>query len=136
MGWFGKKTRDTGDGGGPGPDFSAVDSREKVQALVDRGELVPMLLLPEAFGGEAIPPNILHVPPFAADLKASTDANVIAPLAASGKLSRYKVEPEYEGNSFVPIAVRLIAWDPGSFNFTVAIWGKALEQKAEGARVN
>lgn len=133
MGWFGKKK---GEGGGTGPDYSAVDSREKVQVLVDKGDLVPLLLLPEAFGGQPIAPNTIHVPAFAADIKASTDMNVIAPMAAAGKLSRYTAEPEYEGNSFVPVSIRLKAWDPGDFNFTVAIWGKALGSEVERQTVN
>ena len=131
MGWFGKKKSE-----GKGPDYSAVDSREKVQALVDSGDLVPMLLLPEAFGGQPIAPNTIHVPAFAADIKASTDMNVIAPMAAAGKLSRYSAEPEYEGSSFVPVSIRLKAWDPGDFNFTVTIWGKALNEQAARQTVN
>lgn len=109
-----------------GPDYLAVDSREKALALVARGELVAMLLLPEAFGGEVRTENTVYVPPFVAELKSEADRNIILPLAAEGKISRYRAEPEYAGRSVVPIAVRLVGFDPANFTYDIAIWGDAL----------
>ena len=115
----------------PGTDYSLVDSLEKVQRLADRGELVALLLLPEAFGGEARRENTVYVPPFVAELKASADENVILPLAAEGKVTKYRADPEYAGKSFVPIALKLFAYDPSDFTYDIAIWGEALG-RAEG----
>jgi hypothetical protein len=103
-----------------------LDSNDKVQGLVARGELVPVLLLPEIFGGQAEPANTVYVPPFAAELKREADQNIIAPLAAEGKIKSYIAEPEYSGRSFVPIAIQLIASDPADFTYDIAIWGEAL----------
>lgn len=119
MSWFRKKTP-------TGPDFSAVDTREKALALAERGELIELLLLPEEFGGQAVLPNIVHVPAFVVDLKRSTDMNVIMPLAREGKITRYSAEPSYAGSSFVPVAIRIVAHDPGQFTSTIRIWGEGL----------
>lgn len=120
MGWFRKDPP-------AGPDFSEIDSREKAEALVVRGELTPMLLLPEMFGGEPVPHNIAFVPPFAAQLKHSADVDIVRPLAEEGKISRYNVEPRYVGSSFVPVVLKLVAHDPGKFVQTIRIWGEGLK---------
>lgn len=116
-----------------GPDYAGVDSPEKVQALVARGELVAMLLLPEAFGGENRPENLVHVPPFVVHLKSETDQNLIVPLANDGKITRYRAEPQYVGRSRVPIAIRLVGYDPANFTYDIAIWGEALTRGTGGA---
>ncbi len=121
MAWFWEKKKV-----GKGPDYAHIDSAEKAQQLVSRGELVTILLMPEAFGGEAFPANIVYVPPFAAHVKTSTDENIIRPLAEEGKIKRYSAKAEYSGKSFVPIALKLVASDPGSFTYDIAIWGEAL----------
>jgi hypothetical protein len=120
FGWF-KKSKS-------GPDFSGIDSREKAEALVQKGELKKLLLLPSEFGGEDVPPNVVYVPAFAVELKASTDQNVILPLAQEGKVTRYNATPEYEGKSFIPAAINIVASEPGSFTYRLAIWGKALSE--------
>lgn len=123
MSWFGKK-RDKP----AGPDYSNIISLEAAQKLAERGELVPLLLLPEQFGGTGVQENIVYVPSFAAELKNSTDQNVVAPLANEGKITRYLAEPEYFGASFIPIAIKLTAWDPANFTYEMAIWGEALDR--------
>jgi hypothetical protein len=112
-----------------GPDFSAVDSREQAQRLVERGELVPLMLLSERFGGNPTAENIVFVPPFAAEMKAETDETIVMPLVADGKVTRYRAEPEYSGRSFVPIAIKIVASDPADFTCDLAIWGDALSRE-------
>jgi hypothetical protein len=109
-----------------GPDFSRIDSQAKAAALYRKGDLEKVLLLPEEFGGRDVPDNVLYVPVGVADVKAGIDANVIRPLIEAGKVSQYKVEPEYQGDSFVPIALKITAWEPGKFTTTINIWGDAL----------
>lgn len=121
FGWFKKKTAPSN-----GPDFSRIDSREKAEALFRRGQLEKLHVMPLEFGGEDIPINILYVPLGVAAIKSGIDNNVIAPLAAEGKVSNYKATPEYQGNSFIPIALKIVASDPGQFSTTIAIWGEAL----------
>ncbi len=89
-----------------------------------------MLLLPQEFGGDRRAENTVYVPPFAAELKSSTDNNIIFPLVSEGQITRYRAEPEYAGRSLVPIAVRLLASDPASFSYDLAIWGEALDRTA------
>ena len=124
FGWFKKKphSRD-------GPDFSTVDSRAKAEALFARGQLEKLLLMPLEFGGEDIPENTLYVPVGLASVKEEIDRNVIGPLVAEGKLSRYSATPEYQGKSFIPISVSIEASDPGDFSTTISIWGAALRRK-------
>ena len=109
-----------------GPDFSDVDSPAKAEKLFRRGELEKLLLLPAVFGGEDGPDNTLYVPVGVAGVKEGLDNNIIAPLAAEGKVSQYKAEPEYQGDSLIPIALKITASDPEEFVTTINIWGDAL----------
>jgi hypothetical protein len=83
--------------------------------------------MPAMFGGSDIEVNVVYVPAFAAELKDRTDRNVILPLAQEGKFRHYSARPEYEGTSFVPVAIRLEATDPGSFSWYLTIWGDAVQ---------
>src|SRR4029079_5169992 len=115
-----------------GPDFSAINSLAKAEELFRRGDLEKLFLMPLEFGGTDEPDNTLYVPVGVAAIKAGIDNNIIGPLVAEGKVSRYKAEPEYQGNSFIPIALTITAWEPGEFSSTINIWGEALgrEQNA------
>jgi hypothetical protein len=115
-----------GGGGGSGPDFSHVDSREKAEQLVIRGELARLHLLPPEFGGTDDPRNLVYVPPFVVELKQQTDANVIAPLVREGRVRSYAATPQYEGSSFVPASIEITASDPGDFATSLRIWGPGL----------
>ncbi|MGC3970162.1 MAG: hypothetical protein QM775_23390 [Pirellulales bacterium] len=114
-----------------GPDFSDIDSREKVEALFRRGDLEKLFLMPLAFGGEDIPANTLYVPVGLADVKARIDNNVIGPLAAEGRITKYTATPEYQGKSFIPIAIKIVAADPGEFVHELNIWGDALTRHVQ-----
>lgn len=123
FGWFKKKSSPQN-----GPDFSGINSREKAEAMVRRGELEKLLLMPLEFGGADIPANIVYVPVGLADVKAGIDTNIVGPLAADGKITQYSATPEYHGKSFIPIAIKIVASDPGKFTTTINIWGKALSR--------
>jgi len=122
FGWLKKKPN--------GPDFSGVDSREKAEALFQQGILQKAYLMPLEFGGQDSPLNCVFVPQFAAQLKAQNDTNIILPLAQDGKIKHYDAKPEYQGNSFVPIALRVTASDPGHFTYDIKIWGAALDRES------
>jgi hypothetical protein len=109
-----------------GPDFSSVDTQEKAIALYRQGELEKLFLMPLEFGGEDGPNNTLYVPLGLADVKAGIDNNVIGPMVEAGRVTQYRTDPEYQGESFVPIAIKITAWDPGEFTTTINIWGDAL----------
>jgi hypothetical protein len=82
--------------------------------------------MPLEFGGSDIPPNTLYVPVGIAGIKAGIDDDVIGPLVEEGKVTSYTATPEYQGKSFIPIAIRIVASDPGQFSTTINIWGEAL----------
>jgi hypothetical protein len=109
-----------------GPDFSRIDSQAKVMELFGRGDLEKLFLLPLEFGGTERPENVVYVPVGIAEIKASTDANVIGKLAGEGKVTRYAATPRYSGKSFVPVAIDITASDPGTFVFNIAIWGEGI----------
>lgn len=113
--WFKKKQP-------VGPDFSSLNSREKVEAASRQGDLAPMLLMPEEFGGESIAPNLVFVPAWAAEQKRRMDIGTILPLAQSGKISKYSAQPAYKGESFVPSSIAIRAHEPGDFSATIEIW--------------
>jgi hypothetical protein len=115
-----------------GPDFSAIDSQVKAEGLFRKGDLEKVYLFPLEFGGEDVALNILYVPIGVADIKSGIDKNVIGALAAEGKITQYKAEPEYQGKSFIPIALKITAWDPGHFTTTINIWGDALGRDEAG----
>jgi hypothetical protein len=112
-----------------GPDFSAIDSKAKAIELFERGDLEKLFLLPLEFGGTDNLLNTLYVPVGVADIEAGIDNNVIDPLAAEGKITKYTASPEHQGKSFIPIAIKIVASDPGEFRTTINIWGKALSRK-------
>jgi hypothetical protein len=85
-----------------------------------------MFLLPQEFGGTDDPRNIVYVPRGFVTVKSDIDANIIKPLVAEGKVTEYQATPEYQGKSFIPIAIKIVASNPGSFNSTINIWSKAL----------
>ena len=116
-----------------GPDFSHVKSAKKVAKLVRRGELERMLLLPSEFGGDEIPENIVYVPVGIRAVKEQIDLTVIRPLVAEGKATDYEAHPEYQGGSFIPIAIRIEASGPATFSTLINIWGEALERDDTGA---
>jgi hypothetical protein len=125
LGWFKKSPPPNG------PDFSEIDSQAKAEELFRRGDLEKLFLMPSELGGEDIPDNTLYVPVGVAAIKAGIDTNVIGPLAAQGKVARYTATPEYQGNSFIPIAINIVASDPGEFSTTINIWGDALARDNE-----
>jgi len=111
-----------------GPDYSTIDSKAKAEELFRKGDLEEMYLFPLEFGGEDNELNVLYVPIGVADIKSGIDNKVIGALAAEGKITQYKVEPEYQGKSVIPIALKITAWDPGQFSTTINIWGDALRR--------
>jgi hypothetical protein len=108
-----------------GFDYRQVTSVEAAEALVRQGRLVRLLLLPVDFGGADVPHNSVYVPPFVVELKDSIDRDIILPLAQEGRITQYAAQPEYAGESFVPVALHVTAWEPGSFNTVIRIWGAA-----------
>jgi hypothetical protein len=111
-----------------GPDFSNVNTKDKSEAGCQSGELEKLLLLPADFGGTEDPRNVVYVPRGFVAIKANIDNNIVKPLIAEGKVTRYEAVPEYAGKSFIPIAIKIVASNPGSFTSDINIWGKALER--------
>jgi hypothetical protein len=109
-----------------GPDFSHVDSLATAKQLAADGALEPLLLLPAQFGGSPVPENVVYVPAWFARQKDEFDSNIVGPLIADGKVSRYRAVPEYQGSSFVPISIKIDAWDPGKISADLILWGDAL----------
>jgi hypothetical protein len=111
----------------PGPDFSHITSQSAALDLVRVGQLEPLLLLPDIFGGrDDVAANVVYVPVGLADVKRGIDENIVVPLAREGQVTRYVATPRYEGDSFIPTAITINASEPGSFTTTIAIWGSAL----------
>jgi hypothetical protein len=108
-----------------GPDFTSIDSLAKAVEMFERGELEKLFLMPLEFGGSDIPANTLYVPIGIAEVKASCD-RIIGELANKGRITKYTATPEYQGKSAIPIAIEIVASDPGEFTSTINIWGEAL----------
>ena len=126
---FKKKKDDSHEIPGPGPDFSDINSLEKAKALFEEGKLGKLHLMPLAFGGDERAANTLYVPIGIAAIKGSFDMNVVKPLIEAGRVCRYNATPHYQGDSFIPIAINIVAHDPGQISQTIKIWGEALTRK-------
>ena len=113
-----------------GPDFTAIDSMAKADRLLEVGDLEKLFLLPVEFGGTDDPRNVVYVPRGFVEIKRGIDLNIIRPLVESRKITAYEATPEYQGESLVPIAIKIVASNPGSFNTDINIWGKALLRKS------
>jgi len=111
-----------------GPDFGDIDSESKAVTRMRAGELERLFLLPLEFGGTDVRGNVVYVPLGIAAIKANIDRNIIGPLVAEGKITEYHSTPEYQGRSFVPTAIKIVASTPGSFTTMIRIWGRALEE--------
>jgi len=112
-----------------GPDFSAVTSLDKAEEMRKNGQLEKLLMRPPELGGEDHFLNTLYVPVGVAAMKSRIDAGQIVPLVEAGKVTKFKASPEYQGDSVIPIAIKITASDPGQFSWTINIWGEALKRK-------
>lgn len=105
-------------------DFSQVDSREKAEALAEKGELFKILLFPAEFGGQDVPPNTVYVPAGIPEIKDQITQTLIR-FVEEGLIDNLSVSPEYKGNSFVPARIVMEtshSGKPGEFNPTIEIW--------------
>lgn len=84
-----------------------------------------MFLMPLEFDGADVPQNVVYVPAGIAAEKARVDLEIVRPLITQGKITRYTATPEYQGRSFIPVAIRIVASSPGQFSATVNVWGAA-----------
>lgn len=86
-------------------------------------------MMPLEFGGDDIPQNTLYVPLGIASVKSQIDTDIISPLIEKGTVTQYSAEPEYQGNSFIPIRLRVKAFNPGNYAAEINIWGEALKER-------
>lgn len=106
------------------PDFSAVDSREKILALAQQGTLERVHLFPLEVGGQDIEANVVYLPVGFKEIKAKIDAT-IQRMAEEGLISKLTVQPEYKGNSFIPSRIVIKASHPdkpGKLDTTIEVW--------------
>jgi hypothetical protein len=115
-----------------GRNFSGIVSRQQAEALVKQGELEWLRLLPPEFGGADDPGNLVAVPKRVVREKRRIDEGSVRPLMEQGKVSKYTAEPLYEGTSFIPIAIKIQASEPGSFTATIGVWGAGLAAADKG----
>ena len=108
--------------GSSAADYSAVDSREEAWRLVEQGDLVAILMLPEMFGGEERGENIVFVPEAIAARKDQIDEEVILPLIQAGAVVNYSVTPSYAGKAMVPVALTITATSPEPHLYSLQIW--------------
>ena len=106
--------------------YHHIDSQEKKAAAVASGELVEIMLLPTAFGGDARPENVVAVPPGIDQAKATVDGTILR-FAQEGLINNFKCDVKYDdGGGFVPrrLEIKCTNSDPsktGSFNPTIEV---------------
>jgi hypothetical protein len=92
---------------GTGPQFAHVTSIEMADAEVEKGNLVRVHLFPLELGGADVPPNVTYIPIGMEDMWHKI-IGTIEKFAAEGLLDGLKIEPEYNGASFVPCRIKFI----------------------------
>lgn len=105
-------------------DFSDVTTLADLERLVAEGRLVPVLVVPPAFGGSDDAINTAYVPPEAAAEKELIDATLVD-LAEQGLLNSFELVPEHRGQSLVPTRFTFKANHAGEgerFDLTVEVW--------------
>lgn len=105
--------------------WAAIQSMEAAVAAHERGELEPLLLLPSQFGGDDDPLNVVFVPKGFVSIRDQTITDSMGRLIADGIVNSFTCEPEYDGDSFVPVRLRMRAWHtdkPGGVNAVLEIW--------------
>jgi hypothetical protein len=106
------------------PDFSNVKSLASAQELAASGKLVKILLFPAEFGGEDSPQNITYVTPEAAQIREKI-IGTLRRIVKEGLVDELAVEPEYRGDSFVPVRLVMKAGHSakdGKFEPSIEIW--------------
>jgi len=105
-------------------DFSHIDSTDKLAAAVAAEVLFPMLLFPEAFGGEVIEENTVYVPAGIAEAQHKIIGTLLR-LIEEGMVDGLKAYPENKGDSLVPCKIHMQtskAGVQGPFNPSIEIW--------------
>lgn len=85
--------------------WSQVVSRADAEALAASGDLEPLFLLPERFGGDNRPENVVFVPAGINDVRDEYLDSVAASLVEDGVVDQMTATPEYRGDSFIPSAI-------------------------------
>lgn len=107
-----------------GPDFTDVDSKQKLMSLVEQGKLERVYLFPLEVGGQETELNAVYLPIGFRDVKKKIDGTILR-LAQDGLISDLKVHPEYKGRSFVPSRIIIKAGHPekpGRLDTTIEVW--------------
>jgi len=105
-------------------DFSHIDSKDKLAAAVAAETLFPILLFPEAFGGEAIEVNTVYVPAGIAETQHKIIGTLLR-LIEEGMVDGLKAYPENKGDSLVPCKIHIQTSKDGvqgQFNPSIEIW--------------
>jgi hypothetical protein len=93
-------------------DEESDEESQKLQQLIQAGQMQKTYLRPLAWGGPDHPLNIAYLPPAAAAEKEEFEAQVAAEIA-KGKTVQYAANFEYEGNSRLAARLNLKASGPG-----------------------
>ena len=107
-----------------GPDFTDVDSKQKLMSLVEQGKLERVYLFPLEVGGQETEVNAVYLPIGFREMKRKIDGTILR-MAQDGLISDLKVQPEYKGKSFVPSRIVIKASHPekpGRFDTTMEVW--------------
>ena len=102
-------------------DFSMINSNEKAEKLLEKGQLEKLYLKPIQFGGKESRENIVIVPRFVTISKNNFD-NIVEELLKKGIVSDYSAEPQYKGNSYVPTSIVISVSGKTRLTQVLEIW--------------
>ncbi len=109
------------------PNYNEVTSLAIAARWAADGRLARILLFPSELGGEDIPPNVSYIPPTALPARTAAIEALIAETER-GLIDQMDVNPEYTGNSFVPVRLRFSAHHTATghrLDRVVEIWSPA-----------
>lgn len=103
--------------------YATINSRVKAESLYKKNLLKPLYLMPLQFNGQLVQENTLYVPDFVVPIKNSYD-DMVEVLVMENKVTGYKCNAAYKGDSFIPSALTIVASKDGKtvFEEKINIW--------------
>ncbi len=101
--------------------YSNIDSQNKAIEQFKKKNLCKLFLFPLELGGADDPRNIVYVPDFVLEAKASIDSTVLE-LLQKNLVEGYSCSPEYKGNSFIPSKLNIHVTGQRTLDSVIDIW--------------
>lgn len=88
-----------------GLNIANIDTKGKIEKLVEHGDVKAVQLIPRKFGGEEQESNTVYLSTLAAEYKKKVDIALEGMTASGISVESYSCEPRYKGESLIPCEI-------------------------------